>query len=441
MTHIFKGFCDLKIHNIGAKWKAILASLLCFSSPAKADKDGLVILTTFSGEPLAELISEYKTQYPKVDITLIYRKTQSASQLLNKGYIDDIDMVLSSSPYVMQDLVDNRLLSSSSLSLEMPVWLSPFVLPTQNKVVSVGYSGAGLVWNNDYLTANNLSTPSKFKDLVSPEYYGHITMSTPSRSGTTQMMVESILARYGWEKGWSIILNVGANLGTISSRSFGVSDYVAKGQFGIGPTIDSYALVLPERYQHVGFGYDQDFTLMPTYVAILNKPGGNPLAHHFIELLVSEKIQGDMLESTFAKHSISDNSLLSEAVPALNLTKLMGREKLVNLIFDESITKRLPELQDIWLSLSRFKVQYKNDAEIQERVNTLMTELFTIPFSEEQVEQFSLKVSEAMKNSHDTDRLKEAMLAEFSYRFGVEYEANIQGVELEFRQMQQELTK
>ncbi|CSI63335.1 phosphoglycerate transport regulatory protein PgtC [Vibrio cholerae] len=30
-------------------------------------------------------------------------------------------------------------------------------------------------------------------------------MSTPARSGTTQMMVESILAKYGWQKGWEIV--------------------------------------------------------------------------------------------------------------------------------------------------------------------------------------------------------------------------------------------
>lgn len=441
MTHIFKGFCDLKINSIAKTCQAIAASLLCFSLPVEAEKDGLVILTTFSGEPLAELISEYKTQYPNVDISLIYRKTQSASQLLSKGYIEDIDLVLSSSPYVMQDLVNNQLVASNSLSLDMPTWLNAFVLPTQDKVVSVGYSGAGLVWNNDYLKANNLKTPTNFKDLTAPEYYGHITMSTPSRSGTTQMMLESILAQYGWEKGWSIILNVGANLGTISSRSFGVSDYVAKGQFGIGPTIDSYALVLPERYQHVGFGYDQDFTLMPTYVAVLKKPGGNDIAHRFIELLVSEKIQSEMLDSTFAKHSISDASLLSEAVPALDLSKLMAREKLVNLIFDESITKRLPELQDVWLSLSRFKTQVKGQPETLARVDALISQLFSIPFSEKQIKEFSVKVLDAMRNSHDNDRLKEAMLAEFSYRYGVEFEANMQGVELEFRQMQQEFNK
>lgn len=441
MTHIFKGFGSLDLNSIGKKLTVAAVCLTCFSTPVKAEKDGLVILTTFSGEPLAELISEYKTQYPTVDTSLVYRRTQSVSQLLNKSYIEDIDVVLSSSPYVMKYLEQHQLLSSNSFGAEMPDWLSPFVLPNQNKVVSVGYSGAGLVWNRDYLKANGLETPTKFIDLTSPAYYGHITMSTPSRSGTTQMMVESILARYGWDKGWSIIFNVGANLGTISSRSFGVSDYVAKGQFGIGPTIDSYALVLPQRYQHVGFGYDQDFTLMPTYVAILNKPGVNEMAQQFIRLLLSDKIQNEMLASNFAKHSISDDSLLSAQVPSLDLDQLMKREKMVNLIFDEAITKRLPELQDVWVSLSRSKTKYRNNPEQIKKIDALINKLFSMPFSEAQIEQLGSSVAKATEGSPDSEGLEVAMLAEFSYRFGVAFEKNLQEVELEFRQLQRVLDK
>ncbi|MCV5391904.1 ABC transporter substrate-binding protein, partial [Escherichia coli] len=74
-----------------------------------------------------------------------------------------------------------------------------------------GYSGAGIVWNKDYLAANHLPEPKRFQDLTNPPYFGHVTMSTPSRSGTTQLMVESVLSQYGWQGGWRILLHVGAN--------------------------------------------------------------------------------------------------------------------------------------------------------------------------------------------------------------------------------------
>ncbi len=46
-------------------------------------------------------------------------------------------------------------------------------------------------------------------------------MSSPSRSDTNHLMVESLLQQKGWIKGWETLLTTAGNLVTISSRSFG----------------------------------------------------------------------------------------------------------------------------------------------------------------------------------------------------------------------------
>lgn len=420
-------------------------SMLSYSANSLASQEQLVVLTTFSSEPIANLMFEYKQNNPEVDIKLIHRRTQSAIQLLNKSYMQDVDVVLSSSPFLMEELYKRNQLAKVAYSNEMPEWLGPFVLPKRDKVVNVGYSGAGLVWNNDYLKANRLQVPKQFQDLALFEYFGHITMSTPSRSGTTQLMIESILAQHGWDKGWAIILNVGANLGTISSRSFGVADYVAKGQFGVGPTIDSYALVLPKQFQHVEFGYDSDFTLMPTYIGVLKNSGENAATKSFITLLLSPQIQDSMIESDFAKHSIKDDSLFSEKNPSLSLDKVMKREKLVNIIFDEAITKRLPELQDLWHGLAELEVlvlsntELRSNPELSAEVSRLKQQLFTVPVSEDEVSLVGKSIAEQEGTHNTSNSLEEAIIAEFSYRFGVKFEANLTQVAEKLRELQVEL--
>ncbi|MGC9404405.1 ABC transporter substrate-binding protein [Vibrio genomosp. F10 str. 9ZC157] len=417
-------------------WLTVLG---LFSSLSFANQEQLVILTTFSSEPMAELIAEYQKHHPLVDIKLIHRRTQSAIQMLNKTYIEDVDVVLSSSPFLMQELNKRNQLATVDFSNEVPDWLSQFVLPEQNKVTSVGYSGAGLVWNNDYLNANGLNKPKRFIDLTSFDYFGHLTMSTPSRSGTTQMMIESILKRYGWEKGWSIILNVGANLGSISSRSFGVSDYVAKGQFAIGPSIDSYALVLANQFSHVEFGYDQDFTLMPTYVGVVHQPVDSVATQQFVELLLSKQVQTNMLQTRFSKHAIADPSLFSSDIPGIELNTVMRREKLVNMIFDEAITKRLPELQDAWFSLMRLKQESKPNSKVSKELERLQSQLFQLPISEQQVAAYSATMREQVKEDIASSGIERVMLAEFSYRFGGQYSANLTNVAKRISQLQQEL--
>lgn len=414
----------------------LLFAFTSFSPFVLASQEQLVILTTFSSDPVAELMVEYKQQNPDIDIKLIHRRTQSAIALLNKSYIQDVDLVLSSSPFLMEELDKRGQLGKVSFRNEMPQWLMPFVLPQRNKVISVGYSGAGLVWNNDYLAANNLPVPERFINLTSFDYFGHITMSTPSRSGTTQMMIESILEQHGWELGWSIVINIGANLGTISSRSFSVSDYVAKGQFGIGPTIDSYALVLPKQFKHVDFGYDSDFTLMPTYIGVLKNSAGNEATTKFIDLLLSSQIQGDMAQTSFAKHSINDPSLYRGNNPALRLDKLMNREKLVNIIFDEAITKRLPELQDVWFSLSQFQQLNRTNAERVAAVNQLKLQLFSVPISEQEVASLGQSIEAQKEVPPLSNGIEQALLAEFRYRFADKFERNLDLVTRQLRQLQ-----
>lgn len=369
------------IHGLVTINMALLSTLL-FLSSTQAKENELVILTSFSREPLLPLIQEFSKQHRNVDIQVIHRRTQSSIQLLNKAYMKNIDLVLSSSPFLMQHLTETGKLTQLPTRLQTPNWLEPYVLPLSNKVVTVGYSGAGLIWNRDYLSLHHLPHPRSFSELTNFRYFGHITMSTPARSGTTQLMVESILSKYGWQQGWRILLNVGANLATISSRSFGVSDYVAKGQFGIGPTVDSYATILEKKLDYIRFQYDQDFTLMPTYIAQIYRPEKDQYAVAFIEFLRSNVVQAGMGNNDFAKHPLTDKSLYSDKYTHLLMPTIVGREEWVNLLFDLAITKRLPQLKDIWLALNNARTKFANDPRKLAQLDMIEKEVFTIPVTE-----------------------------------------------------------
>jgi ABC-type Fe3+ transport system substrate-binding protein len=82
-------------------------------------------------------------------------------------------------------------------------------------------AGYGIMWNTRYLAANKLPEPKEWADLVNPVYFGHVATSSPSRSGTTHLTVETILQGEGWMKGWGQILAIGGNCAAITERSFG----------------------------------------------------------------------------------------------------------------------------------------------------------------------------------------------------------------------------
>ena len=89
---------------------------------------------------------------------------------------------------------------------------------------------------------HSLPAPKEWDDLKKPIYAGHVGISAPSRSGTTQLTVETLLQGEGWEKGWATLLEIGGNFAQVSDRSFGVPDAVNSGQYGIGIVIDFFGL-------------------------------------------------------------------------------------------------------------------------------------------------------------------------------------------------------
>lgn len=405
----------------------VLGIALLYALLANAQEKELVILTTFSREPLLPLIDEFSKQYQDVDVQVVHRRAQSSVQMLSKSYIQNIDIVLSSSPYLMQHLAENGRLTTLPERFQAPEWLRPYMLPPAGQVVTIGYSGAGIVWNRDYLQTHQLPKPKQFSDLTSPVYFGHLTMSTPARSGTTQLMVESILAKYGWQEGWRLLTNIGANMATISSRSFGVSDYVAKGQFGIGPTIDSYALILERKFDHVEFAYDESFTLMPTYVGLVKQQHNDIYAKAFIDLLMSKAVQTNMDSNDFAKHGLSDNSLFNDRFTRLSVATLIQREDCMNLLFDLMISKRLPALKDTWLSLINARKHYQDNPQVLAQIKQIEQQIFSVPISEKELDAVVNQISPLADVSDDSQQAAKTMLlTELSHLWKKQIDANQQ---------------
>ncbi|EPZ8233981.1 ABC transporter substrate-binding protein [Vibrio fluvialis] len=415
----------------------VLGSLM--SSLAVGSERELVILTTFSREPLLPLIEEFTRQYEGVDVQIVHRRAQSSVQLLNKSYINNIDLVLSSSPYLMQQLAESGRLAILPDRFQTPDWLHPFVLPPTNKVVTIGYSGAGVTWNKDYLAAHHLPTPKTFADLANPVFFGHVTMSTPARSGTTQLMVESVLKKYGWEAGWRLLMNVGANLGTVSSRSFGVSDYIARGQFGAGPTIDSYALILERKFPHVSFAYDDAFTLMPTYVAQVSQKQNDVYAKAFIDLLMSKGVQANMDANDFSKHGVNDDSLFSDSFTRLSMATMMRREECMNLLFDLAITKRLPALKDTWLMIINAREQFKSQPEVLARLQQIERSLFSVPITESALDGVINSIY-PLADEQDTELQanKAMLLAKLSHEWKKQLEVSLNRANADIKQLLRE---
>lgn len=177
---------------------------------------------------------------------------------------------------------------------------------------------------------------------------------------------------------------------------------------------------------------------MPTYIGIAKNATKTAEAIRFVELALSDDVQQRILQSSLTKRSIYDPALYLGTNPPLDFKKVMKREKLLNILFDEAITKRLPELQDIWLGLSQYVQIHSNDAARLEVAHQLLNQLFTIPVTEQEVNELANLISSQRDASTLEDGEEQALLVEFSYRFATLYEKGLQRVEEMFHELQVE---
>lgn len=325
-----------------------ILTIACWLCSAGVQAAALTVLTSFSESPTQAMVEGFTQRHPEVKIEVIYRRTLSAQRLLSQWDSAPVDMVLSSSPTFFHSLDNAGLLARLPVHTQPPAWLSPHILGLDGKVAVVGYSGIGIMYNRRYLEKYRLPVPHDWQSLADPVFMGHVMMSSPSQSGTTHMMVESILQQYGWRQGWAILMQIGGNLSAITARSFGVSDGISRGLAGAGLVIESYARTSQAHFDYIGFTPLRQGAILPTYLAVMQGSQQSALAGQFIDFLLSAEGQAVVGTSEMAKVTLTEPQLAQQTDFVLDKELLYRRASLLKVLFEQTITQQLPSLRLTW---------------------------------------------------------------------------------------------
>jgi ABC-type Fe3+ transport system substrate-binding protein len=221
-------------------------------------------------------------------------------------------------------------------------------------------SGYGIMTNKRYMQANKLPPPREWADLAKGTYFGHVAMSSPSRSGTTHLTVETILQGEGWDKGWSQLLQIGGNCAAITDRSFAVPDGVNNGQYGIGLVIDFFALAGRYSGFPVDFTYPSMTSVVPSNIGLIAGAKNAPEAVKFMAYTLSMEGQELLFDPKISRMPVLPYSVAGLKVPAdyPNIYDVARKSKvqfdaelseeryaLVTSLFDQMVSFRLRELQ------------------------------------------------------------------------------------------------
>ncbi len=108
----------------------------------------------------------------------------------------------------------------------------------QSSYHTVGiYAGAlGFGYNRDLLKKHNLPTPACWKDLIKPEYKGHVQMANPNSSGTAYTTLATIVQIFGEKEGFEFMKALHKNINQYTKSGSAPIKAAARGETTIGIT-------------------------------------------------------------------------------------------------------------------------------------------------------------------------------------------------------------
>ena len=338
------------------------ALVLCCSAIAITGyaQQQLTIITSFPKDLTEVYKKAFESRNPGVKVEVLNRGTSAAIAFVREAPAGNRpDVFWASAPDAFEVLASANLLEKfGGANPAVPARIGAYPInDPEGLYYGQALAGYGLMWNTRYLKANKVPEPREWADLVKPEYFGHLAISAPSRSGTTHLTIETILQGEGWEKGWNQILQFSGNCAAITERSFGVPDGVNNGQFGIGLVIDFFGLSAKASGFPVEFVYPSVTAIVPANIGLL-AGGKNPdLGKKFIAFTLSEDGQQLLLEpkisrlpvlpAIYAKAPAGYPNPFGGKIQAKvkfdsNLSR--SRYYVVNSLYDHAITFRHKEL-------------------------------------------------------------------------------------------------
>lgn len=322
----------------------------------------VTVLTSFPKELTTAYQKAFEARNPGIKIEVLNKNTTAAI-----AYVRELpegqrpDIMWASAPDAFEVLARNKLLQAApdTKNPAAPAKIGNYPLnDPQGLYYGQALAGYGIMWNTRYLQANKLPAPKEWADLTRPEYFGHVAISSPSRSGTTQLTVETILQGEGWDKGWSQLLAMMGNAAAVTDRSFAVPDGVNNGQYGIGIVIDFFGLAGKYSGFPVDFAYPAMTAVVPANIALIAGGKNTDEARKFMAFSMSTEGQQLLFDPKISRLPILPYSSLKapagypvpqdvakRAKVQFDADLSENRYQVVTSLFDQMVTFRLKELQ------------------------------------------------------------------------------------------------
>lgn len=346
----------------------------------------LQIITSFPESFYKPFLQRFSRDYGRACVT--NKNTIALIRHMREMRHPIADVVWASSPVAFEALdADGLLDHRTDLSFDRAHFGGLAVDDVDGAYFGFALSQIGLMWKPD---GDTIRPTGEIEFLAQGGNRGRIGMTSPARSGTTHLFVESILQNHGWDDGWPLLSRIGSNLATVTARSFGVREGVARNRFELGIGIDFLAKAAHGTQRPLAFVPLDDSAVFPASVGISHAGAGNPLAADFVRFLRSDTGQNLLLRPGIARIPVKPDlwaqvGFAPEASTEVSFDAALAARRLpvVNALFDEMITYRHLELIEIRAGIDRLSANpaAADDRQLRKLIAEARDNLETMPLA------------------------------------------------------------
>ena len=353
---------------------ALLLSLGCGSAGAEEDK--VVVLTSYPQETLSLFETAFEKANPGTRLEIVWRMPRDAMPYLLEPDSHGIDVYWSASARNYSELAGRSMLAALPSDPALPQDIGGFPIAEPKLLYRASeIAGYGFTCNRKTLEQRKQPCPKTWAALSDPQLAGRVLLPVPSKVGFAPLMYEILLQRLGWEKGWELIGQVGANATLFVPGGAFITDRVAKGEEDVGVTIDFFAQAAAANGAPLDFVYPDIVGFSPAHVAVLASAPHPQAARKYVDFLLSDAGQRILASpdirklpvrpSTYATLDAGYFNPFAEAKKQpvdYDLAAAQRRQALSSALFDVLITDRQAALRDLWQAIHRAERAAGNDA-------------------------------------------------------------------------------
>jgi phosphoglycerate transport regulatory protein PgtC len=267
-----------------------IAAMAGWATPAAAKPTEVVVVTSYPDEVVSRFEAAFERAHPEWRLRIVWHMPYDALSSLRRPGPEGVDVYWTPSPRNYAILKGEGLLRKLDVDrsgLPGRIGNTPIDDP-DGYYAATETAGYGFAVNPAYLKAHGLPEPSDWGDLADPGYAGHIALPNPGKVGFAPVMADIALQAYGWQKGWALWSAVVANSMLVDRGGTFVSDELASGRRGIGPSIDFFVAAAIAKGAPLRFIYPKHGGVNPGQVAIMASARNLDGARAFVSFLLSD---------------------------------------------------------------------------------------------------------------------------------------------------------